>query len=196
MPETKYTYFTFGIPVDVKVAVVNRLINIQKTWALKEGISVKGNILPDAEAILSKEWGDLLTDIICNTENVIIISEKAYDFFKSEGITGDNVEYFPIAIRNKKGRLLKNTQYFLVNPLTKINCLDRDRSKFITRDDGITVLKINNLHIKEELIPDDIPLFRLGEQPTYLIYRSDFIKKMEDLGLTGFCPCPMGEQIW
>jgi hypothetical protein len=184
-----------GLQKDARVAVVDRIRGLTGLSALKTGVRMGENFPPTAEVTLKKDRGGLLTDFLFNNEKVVPISEKARAFFESEGLDDTLVEYLPFVLIGKNGRPMKNACYCVANPLRMVDCLDREKSDFTAHDDG-EVMFVDHLYVLPDEIPDDAIFFRLGEQPRYILFRSDFVQRIEQAGLTGLTLTPMGEEIW
>lgn len=196
MADKQYEYFTLGLSKDPKVSVIDEFDGVSNPWELNEGVRMGDKFPPDVEATLDPERGSLLTDFLHNTDKVVPISEKACALFEAEGLGEELVEYLPFVLKNQKGRVVRKPQYCLANPLRKIDCLDRERSKFSTHDDGVEVITVTHLYLLKDKIPEDAKFFRLGEQPNYIIFRSDLLERIKEEGFTGLNLTAMGEKIW
>jgi hypothetical protein len=99
---------------------------------------------------------------------VVVISKKLRDFAQAFAV-GDPVEYLPLAIKNHKGRLA-SSDYFLMNPLKIVDCIDQAKS-------GVKWNKIRKTQISsvEQLVLQDVPglseshLFRLQHMPMVIL---------------------------
>lgn len=196
MTDKQYEYFTLGLSKDPRVAVIDQFRGVSSPWELNEGVRMGDKFPPDVEATLDPERGSLLTDFLHNTDKVVPISEKARALFEAEGLGEELVEYLLFVLKNQKGRVVRKPQYCLANPLLKIDCLDRERSEFGTLKDGVRVTTIDYLYLLKDKIPEDAKFFRLGEQPNYIIYRSDLVERIREQGLSGLNLTAMGEEIW
>ncbi len=73
-----------------------------------------------------------------------------------------------------------------------MDCLDHEKSTIYWIEDEIDSLE--KMYLKHELIPEDAILFRLGEQPKYII-RSDLLEILNNKSFTGISVKSMGELL-
>ena len=195
MADGDYQYFTVGRSKDAKVAVIDEFEGIEDPWDLKSGVQMGARFGAQAEASLDPKRGSLLTDFLHNTDRVLPISNEMRSLFESEGLSEKEVEYLPFVLRNTRGRVVDEPRYCVANPLCIAACLDRDRSSISTFRDGVRIMSITKLCLVKDQIPEDFKLFRLEEQPKYILFRSDLVKAIEDAGLTGLNLTPEGGKL-
>lgn len=190
---TKYVVNTFNS--SNQVVSIERLKGLDNPWMLKEGIRLGiGEEFPeDAVFPIYEDSGDILTDFIDNISSQIMINEKVKSFFIKSGITEDFVEYLPFKICDKQGEIL-DEQYYICNPIQKYECLDVDKSDVYTRKSG-KIVGVNNVALNEDKIPDDALIFRLGEVPSEIILKRDFVEKVDREGFTGLICVPTGTRL-
>jgi len=196
MTNQKYEYFTRGMLEDPKAAAINYFFNIDKPHKFDDGVKMFNNCASDVYATLDPQNGDLLTDILYNFTDLFVVNEKTKEILFKEGLDKDFIEYIPFQLKNKKKKIIKGVQYYIVNPTNKIECVDRSSSKFSTRDDGVTIIEISCLHLINDKIPKDAKLFRLKECSNIIVYRSDLINVFKKNKLSGLPLSAMGEKIW
>jgi hypothetical protein len=143
---------------------------------------------------LSEDGGDMRVDFISNSDRVILASSRAREVIVAGGAVEAQVEYLPVTLRDKKQRPL-STQYFFVNPVVNVTCMDRKRSVFSTYDNSDEVMSIERLYLDDGKVPKDVPIFRLGEDKKFILIRKDMFAAIEGAGLTGFWAVPLGEEL-
>ena len=163
-------------------------------WTLDEGMPLAPGFGPDITWSIAPDSGNLIGDFVKNLSDLPILSRKARDLLEAEGVSGDDIEYLPFALKNKKGRIVAGTEYCLANPLRKIACLDKERATFKATSKG-SVAVISVLELEAAKIPNDAKVFRLGEFPKMILFRSDLIARIKDAGLTGFYARNTGEDL-
>lgn len=156
----------------------------ENEWLLNEGKSAKDWFPSEVEFQLSKEYGIKLADSIPNVILKIIVSERLKSLIEAQ-VKPEDVEFFPIKIRNQKKRLV-DKPYYLMNVLRIISCVDRNKSDF-DMDDIIKdqVDYFRRLALDESKIPADAKLFRLAEKLNLIVVREDFGEAVLDGECTG-----------
>jgi hypothetical protein len=155
----------------------------EKEYQLDEGISVKPWFPKDVTFQLSDERGIRLSDAIPNIMRMLIVSERLKEFFEKNADL--KVEYFPVKIRNRKGRLEK-AQYFVANLLGGVSCLDTAKSDYVPnalRKGQVDYFKKIALDVSK--IPKSAKIFRLGEKMDLVLVREDLAQAMVNADLTG-----------
>ncbi|HSP79812.1 MAG TPA: DUF1629 domain-containing protein [Myxococcaceae bacterium] len=189
------TYLIFTTSEDPRIAHIRDIAaNVPDESKLSSGVSLKGLISESTTFSLSQEGGDMLTDIVDNISGELIVSSKAREVLESEGVAGDVVEYLPFTLKDKRGRRTKG-QFYLVNLLLKVPCMDRESSAFSTSDFDGRVLRVKRLKVLKEKIPPEAKLFRLGEWPRAIVIRSDLVQRINDEKLTGLTVCEQGARF-
>lgn len=156
----------------------------QNKWKLNEGESAKDWFPPEVEFQLSKDYGVKLADSIPNTIWLYIVSEHLKNAIEAQ-IKPEDVEFFPVQIRNQKKRTVDKS-YYLMNVLRTVPCFDKAKSKY--RMDSIIkdqVDRVTYLVLDESKIPGDAKLFRLAEKLNLVVVREDFAGAILDAGCNG-----------
>ena len=126
---------------------------------------------------------EIALDCLPNILSWLILSNKAVSTFEKTGI--NNIQVFPVNIAfGKQGYELN---YNIVNILTRISALDRNRSDFVCWDDGSEDIKfIRKVVLDKTKLPDDIHIFFLKEGTGYIVV-SDVLKNaLLEQDMTGF----------
>jgi hypothetical protein len=113
-----------------------------------------------------------------------IISEKMKLFLLGKLPEG-SVEFLPVSIVNHKGRVeLEN--YYFIHPLILCDCIDLNASEVEWNELAPdTIADCMGLVLREEVIPDDLQLFRLKSWGDIIIIRSDLAEQLERAGFSG-----------
>jgi hypothetical protein len=114
--------------------------------------------------------------------NFLVISGKAKQLIEQE--TAGKIEFLPVKIINHKGRVASE-DYFVVNPLDVVDCIDKDASSVdldtLNKDmiDGCA-----QLVLKENVIPQESKIFRTKFWSGRILIRRELAQKMQKAGLT------------
>ncbi|MCF6337696.1 MAG: hypothetical protein L3J84_07050 [Gammaproteobacteria bacterium] len=97
-----------------------------ESFQIKEEKSIAGWWPEDVILDLSLDYGGLkLSDSIPNAVGVHIVSEKLKNILEEE--CGETIDFYPVKIRNQKGRLIKKT-YYLAHLRLIIGAMDWGKS--------------------------------------------------------------------
>ncbi|MGC4120059.1 MAG: hypothetical protein QM765_36865 [Myxococcales bacterium] len=191
-----FGYFTQDITGDDRRAVIEFLTGIESDWKLAEGVRM-GELFPPTVALaLSPDYGDLLTDFIDNTEELVIASARASNEMKTFGLDDEAVEYLPFQLLDKKKRPMKQS-YCVANPLVLVPCLDTKRSAFecFPGSKEIISTSVSRILLKEDEIPATASFFRIAELPSRIVFRSDLVERLAAAGCTGLPVRKTGEPV-
>ncbi|AEI63720.1 imm11 family protein [Corallococcus macrosporus] len=187
-------YHVFSLNPDPRVALLRDIDeNVPDYRKLTDGVRLKGSIPESTTFTLSEEGGDMLCDFVENTSGTLIVSTRAREALETEGVTGDDFEYLPVILKDKRGRALKS-RFYIVNPLQKIECMDRERSEFSASARTDKILSVQRLVVRHEQVPAELKLFRLGEWPRVIVIRSDLVQRLQ-AQLTGLFVVGPGEDF-
>ncbi|WP_095961810.1 imm11 family protein [Corallococcus macrosporus] len=188
-------YQVFSINSDPRLAYLEDVsANVPDYMQLTDGVRLKGTIPESTTFTLSEEGGDMLCDFVENTSGTLIVSTRAREALEAEGITGDDFEYLPVTLKDKRGRALKS-RFYIVNPLQKVECMDRERSKFSASARTDEILSVRRLVVRQEQVPAELKLFRLGEWPRVIVIRSDLVQRLQEAQLIGLFVVGPGEKF-
>jgi hypothetical protein len=108
------------------------------TFRMAEGDRMAAQYPPNARIYMTDDHeGIRLTSIIGNTNAFLIVSAEVKRAIAASR-TGD-VEYLPVAIYNHKRRLASK-DYFVVNPIGALDCLDLEHSKIEYLDGDVVAV--------------------------------------------------------
>lgn len=125
----------------------------------------------------------LITDrmiLKTNEINHFVVSKRLKEFLEKEI---NSVEYIPCHFIDRD----LGHQYYIVHPLSKIDCLDEEKSSYTPlTDTDNTICEINWLGIDESKVPSGLQLFLLGRTDyCIMLMHNDLKIKIEDNGFTG-----------
>lgn len=191
-----HEYLTVYRSRDPRTAFISDIgAHIPEHWDLDRGISLRRRISEATHLNLDAEQGDLLCDFISNPEQALIVSERARAMLEAEGTQGEEVvEYLPFTLLDKRGKPTR-TRYFFANLLRRVDCMDTAASEFTPAATG-GILAVDKVYLRQERIPADVKLFRLGEFPQLHVIRSDLLQRIREAGLTGLEVLAQGKEIF
>lgn len=167
---------------------------IPDDFRLAQGVRLQPDY-PDRVVLpLDPRAGNMRVDFIRNLDRLIIASPRAVEAMRKAGVSEKDVELLPVLLQDKKGRVLPEP-HTIVNPIRKVDCLDRKRSGFENYPDSDEVMGIGKLFVVPKAVPEKLVLFRLGERPEFILVRSDLCEAIEAAQLTGFRAVAQGEPL-
>jgi hypothetical protein len=125
--------------------------------------------------------GIQLADLVGNSCGLLIVSRRVKEGI--ERVVTAPVEYLPVAIYNHKKRLASK-DYFIINPLGTLDCLDLDRSE-ITWSDG-EVVDVDVFVLDPKKLDGAPDLFRIKEDPRTYVMSKRLVKELVPLDPTNF----------
>lgn len=140
-----------------------------------EGIGVKYSFLvrgrpigsdfpSDAKIRMSPDrTGIKLGGLIASTKNFLILHRDVVDVVK-EACGDAEIEYLPVSVVNHKGRV-QSPDYFIVNPIGTLDCLDPDASEIVYFNDTEKVVRIDRMVIDPSRLEGAPSLFRIKQAP-------------------------------
>ncbi len=197
MADDSYAYSVSVFSADPRVVMIERLKGVAYDYLLDEGVRMGiGDEFPeDAVFEVSEDTGDMITDFISNVLRQVIISEKVKAYFIENGLTDEVVEYLPFRLKNKRGRVEKDRFFYIANALLKVDCLDLEKSDYLQNKKNNKIIKVRLLEVDKSKVPDDAIFFRLGEDASRILFRSDFVNQLKAQGFTGLSLWPEGEKL-
>lgn len=181
---------------DPRLAYIENIgSNVYDKSKMTAGVSLKKDFSKATTFNLSEDGGDMLADFVDNTSGVLIASSTARAVLESEGVKDAEAEYLPFTLKDKRGRPTRS-EFFVVNLLRKVACMDQDKSDFTQSPVNKTkILGVSSLTVVSSKIPKDVKLFRLGEHPRVIVIRSNLVKRIKAEKLTGLSFREQGESF-
>lgn len=192
---TDFKYYIFKINSDKRVCSIENIPRkIPKSYMLSEGVKI-GDLYPSEVTLdIFPKSGDILTDFVDNIDRCVIISSKVKTVFEEQGFDEEKIEYLPFVLHDKKGRPVKE-QYHIANLLIKVHCFDYDKAKYTRSTRTGDLLNVEIIELVEDKIPEDATLFRIGEYPSRVVIRSDFLELLRKKGFTGISVVGTGNYL-
>jgi len=125
--------------------------------------------------------GLALPGFIGNTCSFLILSSTGVRIVR-EMCPEQKLEVFPFELVNHKNRV-HSTDYSIVNPLTKIPCLD-ERASGATHGKRGDVIAVKKLVLKRQAVADAPHLFRVAELPDRYVFSRALGRKFNEAGVT------------
>ncbi len=167
---------------------------VPRYFRLRKGVRLLPEYPANVVLDLAETGGDMRVDFIRNHDRVVLASSRAREVLVAGGAVEEQVEYLPVTLRDKKKRVL-DTQYFIVNPVVNVACMDRKRSEHSTYSNSDQIMHIERLYLDDAQIPKDTPIFRLAEDKKLILIRRDLLAAIQGAGLVGLHAVPQGEAI-
>lgn len=115
-----------------------------------------------------------------------VMSRTLVRLLENTGV--DNLQTFPAIIKSKDAQTSWD-EFFAVNIVGSIACADLDASEFRTISEGgpgiRTLLVMKKLVIKKEAVPRDLLLFRLNEDPLWMIAHETVVRALKENPVDG-----------
>jgi len=152
-----------------------------------EGISLVEEVVPPFTCVIDER--DSITNKLSqdriffssNAGTLLTVSKKAKEVLEELDLP---VEFFELSIKGKKISL---TEYFIVNVIGKIECVDFEKSDVEINETFGFIDAYNSLVLDEGKIPSQTDIFLLGENIAKFVIISKRVKNaVEAAGLTGF----------
>jgi hypothetical protein len=119
------------------------------------------------------EPGIEVPDFVGNTLNYFICSQRMKEVLEAQ--QRDQVEYLPVSIYNHRRRLAA-ANYFVVNPLGGVDCLDLDASE-IEYHEG-KVVGVDKYVLDASKLQAGPSLFRVREEPTMYVLNERIVRAL------------------
>ena len=165
---------------------------------LEEDGSLAINIFDAAEPVAKRAGNHLTIKLDENYSKLLRLRDRIVTYVQNsfyllvvspamkallEELNTQNIEYLGVTI---KGKTVEISDYFIVNILSKIDCIDDEKSDVYDNEDN-TIDAIYSLTLAEEKIPKHLNLFLLGRHEGGIIIAHERLKKaIEERGLKGF----------
>jgi hypothetical protein len=130
-----------------------------ESWRSHTGDPLSSVYPPDARIVLTgEERGIKLSSLVGNTRSMLVVSKDLKDII-AEQVT-ERTEYLPVSIIDPRRRPL-GKDYFIVNPLGAIDCIDLKRSKVLySKKNPTKVIEVSDFVLDPKKLEDAPQLFR------------------------------------
>ena len=125
--------------------------------------------------------GTKLSSLVGNTFGWLIVSTE----FKESIVQNSGpIEILPLAIYNHKKRL-HSADYWVINPLGSIDCVDRDKSAIVYLDDTkADVVGVDKFVFRKDRLEKAPGIFRVLEAPTAYFINQTLARSLKDKDCT------------
>jgi hypothetical protein len=152
-------------------------LDAKQQFSIWQGEPWKGEF-PAVQFSFDPDFPDntVLSDNLMNRDHMIIASEKLKDFVLAA--KPELVECHPVKVKDHKGKPTK--PYFMINPLSPIDCLDHDASGAVARPSMKSqILRVNKIVLREEALKGNRVLFRIAGYTQARLVRRDIAQAIE-----------------
>jgi len=173
---------------DDDAATFNPIVGFRNSYKFVEGESLKTEFPADAYYIMSPDFPKDIGcyDVLHVIGAELVVSSKVKSFFESENVLG--LEFLAVDVFNHKKRKVSD-DYFIVNTLNIIDCLDKDKTSYKWNAlDSESMIDVKNMTIIESKVPEEVSLFRVKYVNNLLIFRRSLLDKMLEQGFHYFEP--------
>ncbi len=120
--------------------------------------------------------GHKLSSFLGNTLGTLIMHTPMKDVVQQT--CSNEIEYLPVAIVNHKGRV-QSEDYWFVNPLGTVDCVDRAASEIdFDADDPTQILGVTRLALSAAKLVDAPHLFRVPEKKSEYFFSATLVKAL------------------
>lgn len=119
-----------------------------------------------------------LRDFVSWMNSAPVVSEKARNAL--EPLIGGHCEFLPLIE-------LRGKQFYAINVLTSIDCLDRATSQILyAKDDPKHVIQISTYIFRDDVIPKNVPIFKIPDDNFGAVFvQKPFVDAVIANGLRG-----------
>ncbi|WP_238384905.1 imm11 family protein [Hahella chejuensis] len=150
---------------------------------LRGGKSVKDYYPENAVVHMSEDREGLkLASLIGSTESYLILHKDVKAIIESR-IGNDNIEYFPFTLLNHKNKP-HTGDYFFINPLTIMDCLDTKASQVKYWRDTDKVIDIGEYILDTQKVENAPAIFRVKEHVSSYIISEELVNDFIQAGFT------------
>ncbi len=126
--------------------------------------------------LLEEHPGIRLTSLLGNVNSYLIASSALKGVIERH-CEGVDIEYLPCDLHDHRRRLFSR-DYFIVNPIGAVDCLDEAASVFLRGPDG-SVLRVMRYVLHPDKVARAPSLFRMGEATTEYVVDGRLAKAIE-----------------
>jgi hypothetical protein len=150
------------------------------SWRVHKGVALAPDWPEDAKLFMNKENpGIKLSSLLGNTRSMLLASKELTEILQ-EHCQNQEIEYLPLAIYDHRKRV-RSRDYFLVNPLGSVDCLDLQASEIVwDKNDPTNVIRVNKYVLQRDKVAEAPPLFRIQHDPSEYVLRTDLAKAIYD----------------
>ena len=165
------------------ICKLKKITGVPDIFEINAGVSRLAGWPDDAAAAMSPKFPkDLgLADSLYGAI-FVVVSAKVHHILEPEG--GGRVEFLPLKIHDHKGRLASD-EYFVVNPLAIVDCIDETASLAVRDEiDENSIESCAALVLREDAVSAGIVIFRPEHWRSLILIRRALADKLTAAGLT------------
>lgn len=145
-----------------------------KDWMPAKAHYRMSNRYPDRRALIAFQT---------NTLDLLVVSHEARETLAPQPV--QEMEFLPIVILDHRDKVA-STDYFILNLLGSVDCMDREKSVYKNSPLNPSVFNsCRKLVLHEDRIPAGTELFRLTNGPTTYIASQELKERVVSRGLQG-----------
>ncbi len=165
--------------------VITKLEGFKEQWLLLKGVTLADKWPNTVTFKMSPQYP---TDINLS-DNLFGGSYRVVSAQLKEALVPlagkSNIEFLPVSILNHKGRVASK-DYFVLNPLDTLDCIDQEKSGLVWNAIDPTVISnCESFVLKDDAIPEDSNMFRAKFMAKTILVRREIADKLSAAGLTG-----------
>jgi len=150
---------------------------------MARGFPMGADYPADAQwAMCDRYKGIKLSTLITCVDRILVLLKPAMEIFRDIGVP---MECLPFTLLNHKGRVASK-DYFIVNPLGTLDCLDIQKSDIEWLDDqvGGEVIHVYEHVLGPKKIANAPPVFRTKEDPYCIVLNETVAERLRALNPT------------
>ena len=176
-----YHLDTMGVGDDELALFDNFVDGIDRySWRVHEGAPLEPDWPEDARLFMNKENpGIKLSSLLGNTRSMLLVDKELKELIQAH-CQNQEIEYLPLVIYDHRKRV-RGRDYFLINPLSSVDCLDLQASEIIwDQNDSTSIIAVSKYVLQRDKIAEAPPLFRIQQDPSEYVLRTDLAKAIYD----------------
>jgi hypothetical protein len=148
---------------------------------MARGFPMGADYPADAKWYMSdKSPGIKLASLVAAMPAILVVHRDLKEVLEA---TGAPMECLPFTLYNHKKRVASR-DYFIVNPLAVVNCLNLQKSEVSWSEDGQDILQIYEPVLDPAKLPDVPPVFRIQEDRQCIVLGDGVVARLNALAPT------------
>lgn len=162
---------------------VTSLQNFGEAFAIRDAVRCADRFPDDAFFAMNPENPkDInLPDQVYNHERLLVVGQPLRSLIEE---IGGEIEFLPVAIRDHKGHVASR-DYWIVNPLTTLDCLDVGASDLTVNAIDQSFSGCDALAFIDDRVPAGATLFRPSRFLTPIVCRENIAERVMARGFSG-----------
>lgn len=131
-------------------------------------------------------------DYVLTSGPQFLVSQRIVDIFNLLYIEG--IYYYESEIIKPSKEMLKG--FYTLNITNVLDCVDTENSEFSYEEFGpVKIVRFEKLRLNNELIPNDVKIFRLSNERTLVIVNVQVKESFEDNSISGVKLVPIEDFV-